>query len=196
MIMEPCVALNKRNICIYLIVYINLYSFTDLSRGSARRGCVVIFFFFPHVCMILLLFHRECCQNKTLALNMGWTIAFSIRGRVCNLPAGFGGDPAPQSSLPSGLSSDGTDGRRGGKCILDIIIKMHCQSGSLAQCCLCLPKHTGGAPPLPGSESVRWCCNSLSNTPRCWTWCISWSRQFYLENVALICSLHVNRLIW
>lgn len=34
MIMEPCVAL-KRNICIYLIVYINFYSFTDLNRGSA-----------------------------------------------------------------------------------------------------------------------------------------------------------------
>lgn len=47
MIMEPCVAL-KRNICIYLIVYINFYSFTDLSRGSAsqRGGCVCVCFFF------------------------------------------------------------------------------------------------------------------------------------------------------
>lgn len=47
MIMEPCVAL-KRNICIYLIVYINFYSFTDLSRGSAsQRGdfvCVIFIF--------------------------------------------------------------------------------------------------------------------------------------------------------
>lgn len=31
MIMEPFVALKKKNICIYLIVYINFYSFTDLS---------------------------------------------------------------------------------------------------------------------------------------------------------------------
>lgn len=30
MIMEPYVAL-KKNICIYLIVYMNFYSFTDLS---------------------------------------------------------------------------------------------------------------------------------------------------------------------
>lgn len=46
MIMEPCVAL-KRNVCIYLIVYINFYSFTDLSRGSAsqRAGGVLVLFF-------------------------------------------------------------------------------------------------------------------------------------------------------
>lgn len=45
MIMEPCVAL-KRNICIYLIVYINFYSFTDLSGGSAsQRGDFVCIFF-------------------------------------------------------------------------------------------------------------------------------------------------------
>lgn len=32
MIMEPYVALKKKkNICIYLIVYMNFYSFTDLS---------------------------------------------------------------------------------------------------------------------------------------------------------------------
>ena len=33
MIMEPYVALNdkKKNICIYLIVYMNFYSLTDLS---------------------------------------------------------------------------------------------------------------------------------------------------------------------
>ena len=49
MIMEPCVALKKkkRNICIYLIVYMNLYSFTDLSRGSAsQRGGFGVFLFF------------------------------------------------------------------------------------------------------------------------------------------------------
>lgn len=40
MIMEPFVALKKRNMCIYLIVYINSYSFTDLSRGLASRGWV------------------------------------------------------------------------------------------------------------------------------------------------------------
>lgn len=45
MIMEPCVAL-KRNICIYLIVYINFYSFTDLSGDSAsQRGDFVCHFF-------------------------------------------------------------------------------------------------------------------------------------------------------
>lgn len=52
MIMEPCVALKRekkekkeRNICIYLIVYMNFYSFTDLSQGSAsqRGGFVCIF---------------------------------------------------------------------------------------------------------------------------------------------------------
>lgn len=45
MIMEPCVALKKkRNICIYLIVYMNFYSFTDLSQGSAsQRGGFVYF---------------------------------------------------------------------------------------------------------------------------------------------------------
>lgn len=43
MIMEPCVAL-KRNICIYLIVYINFYSFTDLSRDSASQGSSFVFF--------------------------------------------------------------------------------------------------------------------------------------------------------
>ena len=51
MIMEPCMALKKkkkkRNVCIYLIVYINFYSFTDLSLGSAsQRGVFVCFCFY------------------------------------------------------------------------------------------------------------------------------------------------------
>jgi len=42
----------KRNICIYLIVYINFYSFTDLSRGSAsQRGDFFSFLFLFIVCV-------------------------------------------------------------------------------------------------------------------------------------------------
>lgn len=37
---------KKRNLCIYLIVYMNFYSFTDLSRGSAsQEGARHVFLF-------------------------------------------------------------------------------------------------------------------------------------------------------
>lgn len=101
MIMEPCVAL-KRNICIYLIVYINFYSFTDLNRGSARRRGDFVYF----VLFLKMLFHRGCCQSKSIASNMGWTATYSIMGRgkwFRGSPfsaSWLWGDPAPRSPCP------------------------------------------------------------------------------------------------
>lgn len=130
MIMEPCVAL-KRNICIYLIVYINFYSFTDLSRGSANQGggfCVGCFiFYFLFFFKKKMLFHRGCCQNKSIALKMGWTTAYSMKGRVYGLgalppqtplPASWlWGDPAPQCSCPLACLQMGPRRRGGGRAV-------------------------------------------------------------------------------
>lgn len=90
---------KKRNICIYLIVYMNFYSFTDLSQGSAsqRGGFVCIFF-------KKMLFHRGCCQNISIAST--GTSAYSIKGRGVWFrgpppsASWLWGDPAPQSPCP------------------------------------------------------------------------------------------------
>lgn len=47
-----------------------------------------------------MLFHRGCCQNKSIALKMGWTTAYSIKGRVY----GLGAPPPPQNSPPCQLA--------------------------------------------------------------------------------------------
>lgn len=100
-----------------------LHKLLQFYRPQSRLGqlgrwlCVRYHFFFSLFLLWKMLFHRGCCQNKSIALNMEWTTAYSIKGRVC----GFRGTPHPSPPcqlalgwpcapilLPSGLSSDGT----------------------------------------------------------------------------------------
>lgn len=70
--------------------------------GQSERWFCVYFFW--------MLFHRGCCQNKSIESNMGWTAAYSIRGRgvwfratpLSPLPIAswLWGDPEPQSPCP------------------------------------------------------------------------------------------------
>lgn len=81
----------------------------------------------------------------------------------------------------------------GGQCILDVLIKGHCSMVSFSSTWrLSLPKHARGAPLACGPGWARRSFDAcvvlhdaslLANLEPC------------LENVALICSLHVNRLI-
>lgn len=103
MIMEPCVAL-KRNICIYLIVYINFYSFTDLSGGSAsQRGDFVCCCFFFNA------FPQRLLPKQKHSQTWGELLHIQLGGGVCGLgvlpplqpfASWLWGDPAPQSPCP------------------------------------------------------------------------------------------------
>lgn len=128
MIMEPCVAL-KRNICIYLIVYINFYSFTDLSGGSAsQRGDFVCCCFFFNA------FPQRLLPKQKHSQTWGELLHIQLGGGVCGLgvlppsnplPAGFGVTlrPSPPALWPV-FRCDCSDG--GAQCILDVLIKRHC----------------------------------------------------------------------
>ncbi len=156
-----------------------------------------------------MLFHRGCCQNKSIASNMGWTAAYSIKGRgvwfrgTLSTPPpsaswllGWPCAPVPPALWPVFRWDCGEGGwavrpwRINQKALLVRVFS--------SMLCLCLPKCTWGL----SADWVSWCvgaggwcfngsgCVSHMVLLLCW-----WFLETYLENVALVCSLHVNRLI-
>ena len=140
MIIEPSVAI-KRYICIYLLVYINFYSFTDLSRGSAcqRGGCMYVIkkkkrkkkekhVSPPHPNKRLLPKPKHSAKTcrKLLHIQLGGG-GCSLRGSP-PLPAGFKVTlrlrPPALWPVVRWASSDGGGG--GWQCVLDVLIKRHC----------------------------------------------------------------------
>lgn len=93
-------------------VFISLFTWTftvlqtSVEARPAREVVSCVFFFFIFF-FFKVLFHRGCCQNKSIASNLGWTAAYSIKGRAVwfrGTPppsaSWLWGDPAPQSPCP------------------------------------------------------------------------------------------------
>lgn len=89
-----------------------LHKLLQFYRPQSRLGqserwlCVWGFLF---VCFLKMLFHRGCCQNRSIALNTRWTAAYSMKRRSVwfrdtspSSPSAswLWGDPAPQTPCP------------------------------------------------------------------------------------------------
>lgn len=107
MIMEPCVALKKKHMYLSHCLHELLQFYRPQSRLGQPEMWFCVYFFSFFFFLLKVLFHRGCCQNKSIASNLGWTAAYSIKGRAVwfrGTPppsaSWLWGDPAPQSPCP------------------------------------------------------------------------------------------------
>lgn len=136
-----------------------LHELLQFYRPQSRLGqseVVLCFFFF-----LKMLFHRGCCQNKSITSNMGWTAAYSIKRRGVwfrgTLPppppsaSWLWGDLAPQPSCPLACLQMGLQQRGWAVYPWHINQKALLVGVFSSMLCLCLLKCTWVVPLLIGS---------------------------------------------